>query len=93
MVDTGTVVASVDLLVGIAIVVMGGIAMNRLRGGTLFWVAGLLFVTGIMYVGHAGIEVFGVGDAFYAESATIVTMLLAFTMIVIHITIDVQGVD
>lgn len=84
--DVGYVVAGIDLLVGIIIVILASTAAVRLKGSTLFWSSALLLGTGILFVAHAGVEVFGLGEELYVVTALVATLLLAFTMVIIDIT-------
>jgi hypothetical protein len=91
-IEIGFVIAGIDLVIGIAIFLLAGISAKRLKGGTLYWSAAFFFLTGMLFVIRAGIEVFELGDLLYAISALIMTLLLAFTIVIIEITTKNLGV-
>ncbi len=90
--EIGYVIAGIDLVIGIAIFILAGISAKRLKGGTLYWSAAFFFLTGIIFVIRAAIEVLELGDLLYATSALLMTLLLAFTMVMIDITTRMLGV-
>lgn len=90
--DLSYIVTIVALLVGCAIVGFGAMAYKRLRGGVLSWAALFITLTGIVYVLHVSVEVFGLGFELYAVTSLIVTIFLAFTFVILDITLDLLGV-
>jgi hypothetical protein len=90
--EIGYVIAGIDLVIGIAIFILAGISAKRLQGGTLYWSAAFFFLTGVIFVIRAAIEVLELGDLLYAASALLMTLLLAFTMVIVDITTKTLGV-
>lgn len=90
--DVGYVIAGIDLVVGLVILVLASITAKRLKGSTLYWTAALFLITGILFVVHAFVEVAGLGEGLYSVTALVATLLLAFTMVIIDITISMLGV-
>lgn len=56
-IEIGFVIAGIDLVIGIAIFVLAGISAKRLKGGTLYWSSAFFFLTGVIFVIRAAIEV------------------------------------
>jgi hypothetical protein len=83
------VIAGIDLVIGIAILILASISAKRLKGGILFWSAEFFFLTGLIFVIRAAIEVLELGDELYAISALLITLLLAVTMVIIDITVNI----
>lgn len=90
--EVGHVVAIIDLIVGVVVIVLGFMAYQGLKGGVLAWAPLFLTITGIVYVVHAGVEVFGYGEALYAVTGMVATLVLAFTLIIFGITLKLLGV-
>ncbi|MCX9011644.1 MAG: hypothetical protein OIN66_11055 [Candidatus Methanoperedens sp.] len=90
--EIGFVIAGIDLVIGLAIFILAGVSAKRLKGGTLYWSAAFFFLTGVIFVIRAAIEVLELGSLLYAISALLMTLLLAFTMVIIDITTKMLGV-
>ncbi len=90
--DVGLVIAAIDLVVGVVVAALTVITARRLRGGTLAWVAYALFTAGILFVTHAAVEVLGFGEELYAVTALVATLVLAFAVVIVSITLSVLGV-
>ncbi|MBI4312051.1 MAG: hypothetical protein HY681_09750 [Chloroflexi bacterium] len=90
--DVGLVIAAIDLVVGVVVAALTLVAARRLRGGTLAWVAYALFAAGLLFVAHAAVEVLGFGEELYAETALVATLVLAFAVVIVNITLSVLGV-
>ena len=90
----GTIVAIINLIIGIIIVLLSISVLKKTKGSVIYWVALLYMFTAIMFVVHALVEVvFGYNDfALYAVTALIATIMLAFTMIIIDISTRMLGV-
>lgn len=56
----------------------------RSRGGILVWVIIMLFLTSLMFVTHAAVEVLGLGDDLYAVSGLVASIFMYFLVIVVH---------
>ena len=89
--NVGYIVASIDLVIGVMVVVLSSISSRRLKGGTLAWLSKIFMVCGIFYVIHAGVEVLGLGEDLYAVSALVATLLLGFCMVILDITTKMLG--
>ncbi|SNQ58983.1 hypothetical protein [Candidatus Methanoperedens nitratireducens] len=95
--NAGTVIAGIDLVVGIVIVflyvkILGSLTRKQLKGSTMYWASTLLFLTAFIYVIHAGVEVAGLGEGLYAVTGLVATILLGFTLVVIDIITQMLGV-
>lgn len=95
--NVGTVIAGIDLVVGIVIVflyvkILGSLTRKQLKGSTMYWASTLLFLTAFIYVIHAGVEVAGLGEGLYAVTGLVATILLGFTLVVIDIITQMLGV-
>ena len=90
--DIGYIIGTVDLIVGIIILILLSITTQRLKGSTLFWTSVLFLITAIIYVVHALVELSGLGEGLYAVTGLIATLMLAFTMVIIDITTKLLGV-
>jgi hypothetical protein len=90
--DVGYVIAGIDLVVGLVILYLASITAHRLKGSTLYWTAVLFLITGVLFVVHAAVELAGLGEGLYGVTALVATLMLAFTMVIIDITISMLGV-
>ena len=89
--DIGYVIATIDLLVGIVVLYLASVSARRLKGSALYWSSVLFMLTGVFYVVHAGVEIFGFGEELYAVTALVATLFLFFTMIIVDITTSLLG--
>jgi hypothetical protein len=90
--EIGVIIAGIDLIIGISIMILAGISAKRLKGGTLYWSAAFFFLTGVIFVVRAAIEVLELGSLLYAITGLLMTVILAFTMVIIDITTKMLGV-
>jgi hypothetical protein len=67
--------------------------VKKFKGGNLFWVSLLFLGTGFAYVVHAASEVLGLGRVMYAATGFVVTLFLAFTLVIIDITTQTWDVE
>ena len=89
--DIGYLIAFIDLVVGVVILYLGGVAARRLRGSTFYWSSVLYLLTGAFFVVHAGVELAGLGEGLYAVTALVATLFLFFTMVIVDITVGLLG--
>ncbi|MEE9594198.1 MAG: hypothetical protein V3V92_02250 [Candidatus Hydrothermarchaeales archaeon] len=80
-----------NLVAGVAIVILASITAKRLRGSTLYWASILFLATGLVFAAHTGVEIAGLDGGVYAVTALVVTLLLAFTLVIIDITTQTLG--
>ena len=90
--DIGYLIAGLDLVIGIVVVILSIISTVRLKGGLLAWVSKAFMILALLFVTHAGIEIFGFGKELYAISALVATLVLAFCMVIIDIATEQLGV-
>ncbi len=81
-----------NLVVSITIVILAFITAKRLRGSTLYWASTSFLATGLVFAAHAGLEIAGLEEGgVYAVTALVITLLLAFTLVIIDITTQTLG--
>lgn len=89
--EVGYIIAGVDLVIGIIVVILSIISTSRLKGGILAWVSRAFMILALLFVTHAGVEIFGFGEELYAISALVATLMLAFCMVIIDIATQGAG--
>lgn len=95
--DVGIITTWIVLVVGIVIVILylkilGGLTTKQLKGSTFYWASTMLFLTALTFVLHAGVEVAGMGEEFYAVTGLIATLFLGFTLVILDIITQMLGV-
>jgi len=89
--EIGLIIAIIDLAVGLFILILLGLVAKKLKGSMLFFLAFCFFLTAILYVAHAMIEVAGLGEGLYAVSALVATVVLFFTVLIADMTNRMLG--
>ena len=89
--DPGVLLNFFGFFLEIIIISLSAISAYKLRGSNMFWIALIFIVAPLMMAIHSLIELYNLGEVWYAFTAFIVSILLGMTMLIVNRTLKRLG--
>lgn len=89
--EVGILFNFLGFIMEVIIISLSAISAYKLRGSNMFWIALIFIVAPLMMAIHSLIELYNLGEVWYAFTAFIVSILLAITMYIVNRTLKNLG--